>query len=231
MDYQTHQRRLMPILATAYGLTFARDELVDMFVETKKGGSSASGGGGGGGGGGNGGGGPDPQLVADVHALSAGLKAWTTSYTAKALNTCRETCGGHGFSANNRFGAWRSDHDVFQTFEGDNIVLLQQVSTLLLKEYGEKFRSGSALQVTFSYLKDTVARAVPHNPLLTHDVSAKSIRNHAQLLRTMNVRTARLLQTVAARLAARTREVSCFKKKTNIYVYKYKYKINICCCC
>ena len=26
------------------------------------------------------------------------------------------------------FGGWRSDHDIFQTFEGDNTVLLQQAS-------------------------------------------------------------------------------------------------------
>ena len=49
-----------------------------------------------------------------------------TSYTAAALSTCRECCGGHGYAAVNRFGMWRSDHDIFQTFEGDNTVLLQQ---------------------------------------------------------------------------------------------------------
>lgn len=28
----------------------------------------------------------DPELVADVHALSAGLKAWVTSYTGEMLH-------------------------------------------------------------------------------------------------------------------------------------------------
>lgn len=57
----------------------------------------------------------------------AGLKAYVTNYTATALSVCRECCGGHGYAAVNRFGMWRSDHDIFQTFEGDNTVLLQQV--------------------------------------------------------------------------------------------------------
>ncbi len=58
---------------------------------------------------------------------SAGLKAYTTAATQHALSVCRESCGGHGYAAVNRLGQLRSDHDIFQTFEGDNTVLLQQV--------------------------------------------------------------------------------------------------------
>lgn len=87
----------------------------------------------------------DEELIGDVHALSAGLKAYITSYTAKSLSTCREACGGHGYAAVNRFGILRNDHDIFQTFEGDNTVLLQQVAGLLLKQYRRNSEVGRSL--------------------------------------------------------------------------------------
>ncbi len=77
----------------------------------------------------------DGNSLHDLKFVCPGLKAYTTSYTANALSVCRESCGGHGYAAVNRFGGWRSDHDIFQTFEGDNTVLLQQVSLPFLSEY------------------------------------------------------------------------------------------------
>lgn len=107
LDYQSQQQKLMPMLASAYGFHFATEYLMRQYAEMKKT--------------------HDDDTIADVHALSAGLKAYITSYTARSLNVCREACGGHGYAAVNRFGALRNDHDIFQTFEGDNTVLLQQV--------------------------------------------------------------------------------------------------------
>jgi hypothetical protein len=71
----------------------------------------------------------DEVLVADVHSLSAGLKAYVTSYTNTALSTARECCGGHGYAAVNRLGALRSDHDIFQTFEGESKTHMQSTET------------------------------------------------------------------------------------------------------
>lgn len=108
LDYQSQQERLMPLLAAAYGLGFAKDYLVDQYVSMKRS--------------------RNEKIVADVHSLSAGLKAYASDFTATALSVCREACGGHGYAAVNRLGAWRSDHDIFKTFEGDNVVLLQQTA-------------------------------------------------------------------------------------------------------
>lgn len=114
------------------------------------------------------------------HAPTTGLKAYTTAFTARALNTCREACGGHGYAAVNRLGAMRSDHDIFQTFEGDNTVLLQQVSALLLKEYREQFL-GAPLAATWVYLRQWARDSMPQNPLITHETSAAHLRDPAFL--------------------------------------------------
>ncbi|GIL60959.1 hypothetical protein Vafri_15757 [Volvox africanus] len=179
LDYQSTQLRLMPLVATAYALHFAKGLLIEKYVDMKRT--------------------REPKLVEEVHALSAGLKAYTTSYTQAALSTCREVCGGHGYAAVNRLGALRSDHDIFQTFEGDNTVLLQQVSAMLLKEYRQQF-SGAPLTATYHYLRASLLGALPNNPLVTHDTEPRHLRDPAFLSKALEYRTARMLFTLSLRL-------------------------------
>ncbi|KAL4859226.1 Acyl-coenzyme A oxidase [Chlorella vulgaris] len=184
LDYPSQQQKLMPMLATCYALNFTKSKLVEKYCEMKRT--------------------KDEALVADVHSLSAGLKAYTTSYTNTAIGICRECCGGHGYAAVNRLGALRSDHDIFQTFEGDNTVLLQQVAALLLKEYRDSFR-GSTLAATWSYLKIWAQDSLPANPLVTHETDVTHLRDPAFLLRALRYRSARLLHTLATRLRKHSR--------------------------
>ncbi|KAK1378709.1 Acyl-coA oxidase [Heracleum sosnowskyi] len=78
LDYQSHQYKLMPMLASTYAFHFATLLLVEKYSEIKKT--------------------HDEELVTNVHALSIGLKAYVTSYTSKSLSICREACDGHGLT-------------------------------------------------------------------------------------------------------------------------------------
>ncbi|KAJ6916925.1 hypothetical protein NC652_019358 [Populus alba x Populus x berolinensis] len=180
LDYQSQQHKLMPMLASTYAFHFATVYLVDIYSQMKIT--------------------HNEQLVGDVHALSAGIKAYVTSYTAKSLSVCREACGGHGYAAVNRFGTLRNDHDIFQTFEGDNTVLLQQVAADLLKQYKEKFQGGT-LAVTWNYLRESMNTYLSQpNPVTSRWEGAEHLQDPKFQLDAFRYRTSRLLQSAAVRL-------------------------------
>src|SRR3954454_10469269 len=123
MDYRTHQRRLLPALATTYGLHFAqarlRRHLHDVFSASA---ASAA-----------------ERSRRELEPLAAGLKAVATWHATETIQTCREACGGAGYLKANRFAALKADTDVFTTFEGDNTVLLQLCAKNLLTDYRDQF--------------------------------------------------------------------------------------------
>lgn len=190
LDYQTQQEKLMPILASSFAFTFANKHLVQLYKDMKTN--------------------KNPELVADVHSLAAGLKAHITRFTAGSLNTCRECCGGHGYATINRLGALRSDHDIFQTFEGDNTVLMQQVAADLLKQYKRKFASGG-IAATWTYLQEQMTIFFAEkNPLVTHSTDEWHLRDQSFLLHALRYRTARLVHTAALRLRKESSATNSF---------------------
>jgi acyl-CoA oxidase len=73
-----------------------------------------------------------------VHVLSSGLKAAATWHRVRILQDCRECCGGMGFLAINKIGPMLNDMNVDVTFEGDNTVMMQQVSKALMDAFGKE---------------------------------------------------------------------------------------------
>ncbi|WP_104177902.1 acyl-CoA dehydrogenase [Cryobacterium sp. Y50] len=126
LDYQRHQRRLFPRLATTYAQTFAHDELLVKFDEVFSGKADTD---------------DDRQ---DLETLAAALKPLSTWHALDTLQEAREACGGAGFMAENRLVGLRADLDVFATFEGDNNVLLQLVAKRLLTDSSRKFATADA---------------------------------------------------------------------------------------
>ncbi len=121
LDYRTHQRRLMPLLAKTYALHFGQAELAEQFHQAS---------------------GPnkhDERQQRRLESFAAGMKATASWHATETIQTCRECCGGAGYMSVNRFAALKADTDVFTTFEGDNTVLMMLVARGPLTDYRDDF--------------------------------------------------------------------------------------------
>jgi len=140
MDYQQHQRRLLPRLANAYAIVFAQDELLASFHDVFSGARDTE------------------EERQDLETLAAALKPYATWSALDIIQAARESCGGQGYLAENRLSTLHGDMDVYATFEGDNTVLLQLVAKRLLGDYAKQFK-GADFGTMAGYLADQVGDA------------------------------------------------------------------------
>jgi len=143
LDYQRHQRRLIPRLATTFAQTFAHDDFLVKFDAVFSGSADTD---------------DDRQ---DLETLAAALKPLSTWHALDTLQEAREACGGAGFLAENRLVGLRADLDIYATFEGDNNVLLQLVAKRLLTDYSKKF-IGADAGVLARYVVEHAAERAYH---------------------------------------------------------------------
>jgi acyl-CoA oxidase len=141
LDYQRHQHRLIPRLATTYAQNFAHDEFLVAFDAVFSGKADTE---------------DDRQ---DLETLAAALKPLSTWHALDTIQEAREACGGAGFLAENRLVGLRADLDVYATFEGDNTVLLQLVAKRLLGDYSRQFRDADARKVARLVVEQVAERA------------------------------------------------------------------------
>ncbi|MEL6820496.1 MAG: acyl-CoA dehydrogenase [Calditrichota bacterium] len=179
LDYRTHQRRLMPLVAKAYALDFAQKYLTNRFVNRTE------------------------SDVREVEALAAGLKAYSTWNTTKTLQECREACGGQGYISANRIGDLKADSDIFTTFEGDNTVLMQLVARGRLTDFKKQF-SGTRFFGILKYVAGQAANVIAEkNPVIVRNSDSfhlRSIEYHSSIFK---ARESDLLSTAAGRLKKR----------------------------
>jgi acyl-CoA oxidase len=123
LDYRTHQRRLMPLLARTFALHFAQAELLERFHHVMSGRDDDV----------------SERERRELESLAAGLKATASWHATQTIQTCRECCGGAGYMSVNRFAALKADTEIFTTFEGDNTVLMMLLARGLLTDYAQDF--------------------------------------------------------------------------------------------
>lgn len=141
LDYQRHQRRLLPKLATTYAQIFAHDEFLVKFDAVFSGKADTD---------------EDRQ---DLETIAAALKPLSTWHALETLQEAREATGGAGFLAENRIVGLRQDLDIYVTFEGDNNVLLQLVAKRLLTDFSKQFAKADAGAMARYVVQSTAERA------------------------------------------------------------------------
>jgi len=176
LNYRMHQRRLMPPLATTYALHFGLNYLTKRFIKHTE---------------------TDAQ---EIEALAAGLKAFTTWFTTKTLQECREACGGKGYLSENRIDDLKNDTDVYTTFEGDNVVLMQLVAKNRLTEFRQEFGDMNMFTV-FNYLANQAKVSLTEkNPVITRSTDESHLLDLDFHLNAFRYREKAILSSAAQRV-------------------------------
>ena len=180
LDYLTQQRALLPAVATTYGLHFAVRSLIRDFSSTR-----------------------EAKSGAQVEVLAAGLKAYASHHAQETLQSCREALGGRGYLAANRLGVLREDTDIFTTFEGANVVLLQLVAKSLLSEYRDMVGDLRLWGMVKFLAERAGEEATRLDPIRSRRSTDEHLRDPETQLEAFHFRESRLLHTVAGRLKHR----------------------------
>jgi acyl-CoA oxidase len=181
LDYQAHQKRLLPRVAQAYAVKAVVDSLRLEYLETLR---------------------EQRPAGRALETRIAALKAYCSWTALETVQTCRECCGGAGFLAENRLGLMRADLDVFTTFEGDNTVLGLLVARNLLAELKEGSQ-GSLVATAGRVVKTRLSKT---RTLLARAGTEKALRTSKFQKAAFRLRRERLTVSLALRLAQHAKE-------------------------
>ena len=179
LDYPSHQRRLLPVLAKAYALDAALDWLNARYAVRT------------------------PATMRELETQAAGLKAYTTWYTTETLQVCREACGGKGYLLDNRIGQRRGDTDIYTTFEGDNTVLSYLVARSLLTTFREEFNAEGAFGILRFVAGRVTSQFTDRSPLAVRNTDPEHLRSEEFLTAAFRFREERMVYAVGQRIRRR----------------------------
>ena len=147
LDYTNQQFVLLPLLATAYATYFVSRRIISLFIETQTQMEKEN-----------------LQLLPELHASSAGLKAVSTTVASQGIEACRVACGGHGYSQCSGFPSLYTNTSASMTYEGDNNILLLQTARYLIKMKNEVIQDPRCqIADNLSYMKDSKCVERPYS--------------------------------------------------------------------
>ncbi|XP_075946949.1 peroxisomal acyl-coenzyme A oxidase 1-like [Anarhichas minor] len=178
LDYQTQQYKLFPLLAMAYAFTFVGQYMSQTYHRIT--GDINQG---------------DFSELPELHALSAGLKAFTTWATNSAIEVCRMSCGGHGYSCSSALPDIYVTFTPTCTYEGENTVMMLQTARFLVKSYRQA-KAGQQLSGIVSYLNEPKHQRVQPQPVAARP-TVVDINDLASLVEVYKQRAATLVDLAA----------------------------------
>ncbi|XP_075033907.1 peroxisomal acyl-coenzyme A oxidase 1 isoform X2 [Mixophyes fleayi] len=178
LDFQTQQYKLFPLLATAYAFQFVGSYMNQTYHRIT--GDIHQG---------------NLSELPELHALSAGLKAFTTWIASTGIEECRMACGGHGYSRCSGIPDIYVTFTPACTYEGENTVMMLQTARFLFKSYTAAL-SGERLGGMVSYLNDVSSQRVQAQPL-AHRSLIKDINDPSSLVEAYKQRAAWLVVAAA----------------------------------
>eukprot|EP00051_Salpingoeca_urceolata_P022478 m.367822 g.367822 ORF g.367822 m.367822 type:complete len:339 (-) comp19975_c1_seq64:3324-4340(-) len=175
LDYRAVQQRVLPQLATTFALHFTGKHMQRLHAHHQAH--------------------PNPELLQEVHATSAGLKSLCTQLTASGIETLRLACGGHGYSAFSGLPEAYTNYVAQCTAEGDNYLLKIQTTRYLLKAL-HKASTGAGLPSNLAYLAEDgqVTDPPPPPALLGEEISFT--------MAMLAIRARRIVTTLAGNMQA-----------------------------
>ncbi len=176
LNYRTHQRRLMPPLASAYAIHFALEYVTQRFLKRTD------------------------EDIQEIEALAAGMKAYATWFTTSTLQECREATGGKGYLTENRIDILKADTDIFTTFEGDNTVLMQLVAKSRLSEFKQEFSDINFFSILNYVTRQAKITLAEMNPIIIRNTDEDHLLDPEFHLNAFKYRERDILSSAARRL-------------------------------
>ena len=182
LDYENHQLRLMPRLATTMALHFAVARIQDRAAHARV---------------------AVDEDSRTTETMVAAVKALATWETLDILGECRQCCGGRGYLSETRLPALIKDTDVFATFEGDNVVLMQLVARSLLSDFRSELQESRLLGLLRLVGKQARTAVLEKNPLAVRRTDDEHLGAHEFHRAAFRYREHQLLTGLARRLKRR----------------------------
>ena len=175
LSYPLQKYRLMPYLAKCFAARMAFQVIGKLYSERKDLVRTD----------------PEGILVNEMHGLLSVFKYLNGRYSQDCIQECRESVGGHGYSAFAGFSRLRENNDIHLTWDGDNNVLIQQCSRFILKNIISHFKGNPVHSKYITFLTAT-----------RPDMTGDAFKSPEKLIALLEYRTHDLAHKSTAKLQA-----------------------------